>query len=206
MPANSLPFFKTPGGPVKRSVLILILVFAALPSLGQAPSPEVLQHWKYDKSAPLNVKQAGVQERQGIKIYDITYAAPVGDRGAVVGPNGGVVSAYLVVPSGKGPHPAVIYGHWCMPGSDKKNRTEFLDEALVLARSGVVSLLPDHVTVRPGFPEPPKDPLDEGQFRVGIQQVINLMRAPICSWHAKMSIRHGWPMSAIAAMPKPEAI
>jgi dienelactone hydrolase len=161
---------------VKRSVLTLILVFLALPIFGQVMSPELLQHWQYDKSEPLNVKQAGVQERQGIKIYDITYSAPVGNRGAVLGPNGGIVSAYLVVPPGKGPHPTVIYGHWCMPGSNKANRTEFLDEALVLARSGVVSLLPDHVTVRPGFPEPPKDPLDEGQFGVGIQQVINLMR------------------------------
>jgi dienelactone hydrolase len=165
---------KCGGRAVKRSILLLILL--TLPALGQGASPELLEHWKYDKSAPLNVKQAGVQERQGIKIYDITYSAPVGDRGAVIGPNGGIVSAYLVVPSGKGPHPAVIYGHWCMPGSEKKNRTEFLDEALVLARSGVVSLLPDHVTVRPDFPQPPKDPLDEAQFGLGVQQVINLMR------------------------------
>jgi len=38
-----------------------------------------------------------------------------------------------------------------MPGSEKKNRTQFLEEALVLARSGVLSLLPDHVMVHPGF-------------------------------------------------------
>ena len=37
-----------------------------------------------------------------------------------------------------------------MPGSEKENRKEFLDEAVVLAHSGVISLLPDHVIVHPG--------------------------------------------------------
>lgn len=156
--------------------LALLFALLALPALGQKISDELLQHYHYDKTAPLNIKQAGVEDYQGIKAYDITYSSPVGDRGAVVGPNGGTVAAYLVVPPGKGPFPAVIYGHWCMPGSDKKNRTEFLAEALVLARSGVISLLPDHVTVRPGFPAPPQDPLSEQQFGVGVQQIINLQR------------------------------
>jgi len=52
-----------------------------------------------------------------------------------------------------------------MPGSDKKNRTEFLDEALVLAHSGVISLLPDHVMVHPGFVED-NTPLNEQQIDV----------------------------------------
>jgi len=102
-------------------------------------------------------------------------SSPVGDRGAAVGPNSGVVTAYLVVPSGKGPFPAVIYGHWCMPGSEKKNRTEFLDEALVLARSGVLSLLPDHVMVHPGFVED-NTPMNEKRIAVEVQQDVNLRR------------------------------
>lgn len=157
---------------MKQVALLLALLLPA----GKGIDDQLLRHYDYEKSAPLHVKEVGVEERGGVKIYDITYSSPVGNRGAVVGPNGGIVSAYLVVPSGKGPFPAVIYGHWCMPGSDKKNRTEFLDEALVLARSGVISLLPDHVTVRPGFPAPPSDPLAEEQFGVGIQQIINLQR------------------------------
>ena len=78
----------------------------------------------------------GVEDHGGTKAYDITYASPVGDRGSMIGPNGGLVSAYLIVPAGKGPFPAVIYGHWCMPGSDKMNRTEFLAEALVITLLG----------------------------------------------------------------------
>jgi cephalosporin-C deacetylase-like acetyl esterase len=62
-----------------------------------------------------------------------------------------------------------------MPGSEKKNRGEFLDEAIVLAHSGVLSLLPDHVTVHPGFVED-KTPMSEQQIAVEVQQDVNLRR------------------------------
>ena len=62
-----------------------------------------------------------------------------------------------------------------MPGSDKKNRTEFLDEGIVLARSGVISLLPDHVIVHPGFVED-STPLNDQQIAVEVQQNVNLRR------------------------------
>src|SRR5215472_10692721 len=146
-----------------------------LPLLAAFADDDLAHRWAYDKNQPLEMSQASVQERDGIKIYDISYKAPVGDRASLVGPNGGLVTAYLVVPPGKGPFPAVIYGHWCMPGSEKKNRTEFLDEALVLARSGVISLLPDHVIVHPGFIED-KTPLNDQQVAVEVQQDINLRR------------------------------
>jgi len=152
--------------------LVLLLL---TPAFAQESYDQLLRHWDYDQKAPLYLQQAGVQEREGVKIFDISYEAPVADRGAAVGPNGGVVAAYLVTPSGKGPFPAVIYGHWCMPGSENKNRTQFLDEAIVLAYSGVVSLLPDHVTVHPGFKED-NSPLNLAQIAVEVQQDINLRR------------------------------
>jgi len=156
--------------------ILMCLALLLLP-LVLAPQDcnQLLQHWAYDKSAPLDIKQAGIQERDGITIYDISFSSPVGDRSAAVGPNGGVVASYLVLPRGKGPFPAVIYGHWCMPGSEKKNRGEFLDEAIVLAHSGVLSLLPDHVTVHPGFVED-NTPMSEKQIAVEVQQDINLRR------------------------------
>ena len=127
--------------------LSYLLLLCASPAVAQESGNQLLHHWDYDQSAPLNVRQAGTQNRDGAMIYDLSYSSPVADRGAAVGPNGGTVTAYLVVPSGKGRFPAVIYGHWCMEGSGKKNRTEFLDEAIVLAHFGVLSLLPDHVIV-----------------------------------------------------------
>jgi hypothetical protein len=63
-----------------------------------------------------NIEQIGIEERDGIRIYDISFSSPVNGRSAAVGPNGGIVTAYLVVPSGQGRFPAVIFGHWCMPG------------------------------------------------------------------------------------------
>src|ERR1700680_4331843 len=152
--------------------VVLLLVAAAI---AQESYDQVLHHWDYDKSTPLSIQQAGIQERDGVTIHDISFSSPVGDRSAAVGPNGGMVTAYLVVPSGRGRFPAVIFGHWCMPGSEKKNRTEFLDEAIVLAHSGVISLLPDHVIVHPGFVED-STPLNEQQIAVDVQQDVNLRR------------------------------
>jgi dienelactone hydrolase len=153
--------------------VVLLLVAAA--AIAQESYDQVLHHWDYDKSAALNIKQAGIEERAGVTIHDISFLSPVSERSSAIGPNGGTVTAYLIVPRGQGPFPAVIFGHWCMPGSEKKNRAEFLDEAIVLAHSGVISLLPDHVIVHPGFVED-STPLNEQQIAVEVQQDVNLRR------------------------------
>jgi dienelactone hydrolase len=151
-------------------ILLLSTAFAA-----QQSYDDLARHWTYDKSAPLNVQQTGVENRNGIEIHDISYATPMEKRGTSLGPSNGRVTAYLVTPKGKGPFPAVIYGHWCMPGSAQKNRTEFLEEAVVLAHSGVISLLPNHVISNPGFVEDAK-PLSPQQIDVLVQQVVNIRR------------------------------
>jgi hypothetical protein len=155
-----------------RASLILAMLGAAF---AQEISQNLLDHWRYDPNTPLNLKNQTVEEQGGIKLYQISYSAPLDDRASLLGPNGGQVIASLAVPPGRGPFAAVIYGHWCMPGSEKKNRTEFLDEALLLARVGVVSLLPDHVILHPGFVED-KAPLSQQQIAVEVQQVVNLRR------------------------------
>ncbi len=157
---------------MKALSCILLVLFSIV--FAEESYDQLLRHWDYDKNTPLNFQQKSARESNGIKIYDISYSAPVGDR-ALAGANAGAVTASLVVPPGKGPFPAVIYGHWCMPGSEKMNRTEFLDEAVVLAHSGVISLLPDHVIIHPGFVAD-KSPLNDQQIAVEVQQVINLRR------------------------------
>src|SRR5467141_2382690 len=102
-------------------VLIGILVLSALPSLAQ--DAELIRHFDYDQKAPLGIREMGVERRGDVAIHDITYASP----------KGGVVPAYLVVPKGKGPFAAVIWGHWYWENSSMRNRREFLDEAIVLA-------------------------------------------------------------------------
>lgn len=155
--------------------LVCLLITLSAPSFAQESWQQLLHHWDYNKNTPFSLKQVSVAERDGVKVYEITYSAPIGNRAAAIGPNGGVVTASLVVPPGKGRFPAVVYAHWCMPGSEKKNRTEFLDEAIVLAHSGVIALLPDHVSVRPGFVED-HNPLNDQQVAVEVQQDVNLRR------------------------------
>jgi fermentation-respiration switch protein FrsA (DUF1100 family) len=67
--------------------------------------------------------------QKGAKIVDLVFEAA--DR---------KVSAFLVRPLGK-PKAAVLWAHWYGEESNT-NRSEFLPDAVALARSGVVSLLP----------------------------------------------------------------
>src|SRR5439155_17399590 len=149
-------------------VIQLILAMAILAVAfkpGIAQDPEMLNHFDYDQKAPLGTKQIGVQRRANATVYDITYDSP----------KGGVVPAYLVVPKGRGPFAAVIWGHWCWQNSSLRNRREFLDEAVMLAQSGLVSLLTDHPISRRGYVEI-KDPLDERNATEFLQQVIDMRR------------------------------
>lgn len=122
------------------SSLLLAWAFA-LPALAAEPAPatdpklaELRRVTVYDAKAPLDVKTVRTQQRGGVSVTELTYASP----------KGGPVPAYLVTPTGTGPFPAVLFLHW---GQGSKG--EFLDEALALARAGVVSLLVDAPHVRP---------------------------------------------------------
>lgn len=151
-------------------LFIFLLACALVPAFSQAPKPrfEDLAHeFDYDRKAPLDVREAGRQRRDGVTIIDLSYASPRGGR----------VPAYLAVPAGRGPFAVILFGHWMMPGSPLRNRREFLDEAVVLARSGALSLLIDAPLVRPGFAEE-KDELRAlaQSAEASRQQVIDFRR------------------------------
>ncbi len=126
---------------------------------------DAAHHFDYDSTAPLNIHEIGVETRDGVQVHDITYA---GAKGAV--------PAYLVVPSGKGPFAAILWGHWMMDGSPYKDRKEFLDEAIILARSGVVSLLIDSPMVRPGCVEQ-QQPFDMREDVIDLRRGLDLLVA-----------------------------
>src|SRR5437667_6290897 len=148
---------------MRTFLIIVLLLLNAAPSLAQ--DTDLIRHFDYDQKAPLGIKQVGVQQRANATVYDITYDSP----------KGGVVPAYLVVPKGRGPFAAVIWGHWCWQNSSLRNRKQFLDEAVALAQSGLVSLLTDHPMSRPGHVQS-KDPLDEQNATDFLQQVIDMRR------------------------------
>ncbi|HEX8492073.1 MAG TPA: hypothetical protein VF658_04470 [Pyrinomonadaceae bacterium] len=145
--------------------LLLLLLALSLTSFSQETYDNLVRRFAYDKNTPLDLQQHGLEERDGIKIYDISYASLKGGR----------VPAYLVVPKGRGPFAAIIFGHWAMPGSPVMNRKEFLEEALALARAGAVSLLTDAPFARPGF-KPGTQPFDPQDVAVYFQQVMDMRR------------------------------
>ena len=148
---------------LKLILPIGIILLATLPLRSQ--EAELIRHFDYDNKASLALKTIGSEKRSGATVYDITYASP----------KGGVVPAYLVVPKGKGPFAAVIWGHWYWGNSPMRNRKEFLEEAIALAPAGVVSLLTDGPIARPGYVAN-NEPLNEDQVTYLVQQVTDMRR------------------------------
>jgi hypothetical protein len=117
-------------GPFGFLIVLCQAVSAQVP-----PFQELARMFDYDRRAPLDVKERSVEEREGAKVYDITYASPQGGR----------VTAYLVTPATKGRHAGIIFAH---PGGG--DRKPFLSEAITLARVGAVSLLTQLIQIRQG--------------------------------------------------------
>jgi dienelactone hydrolase len=153
---------------MRFSLLLVKLSFtiALIPLCVVAQDPKMVQYFDYDKTASLELKTINTAKRGDATVHDITYASP----------KGGVVPAYLVVPTrGKGPFAGVIWGHWYWGNSEMRNRKQFLDEAVVLASAGVVSLLTDGPVARPGY-VPDNTPLNDKQAAEWLQQVIDMRR------------------------------
>jgi cephalosporin-C deacetylase-like acetyl esterase len=150
---------------LRLSIACLIAVSAA--HAAEPRFDDLVRQFDYDRNAPLNLREDKKEERDGVSVIELSYDSPRGGR----------VPATLVVPSGKGPFAGILFGHWMMPRSSFRNRKEFLDEAILLARSGAVSLLTDAPMVRPGF-LPEKEGL-KGEIQnaeASRQQVIDFRR------------------------------
>lgn len=77
-------------------------------------------------SEPIQVKRLGEERRDGVSVQDVSYTGSEGER----------LQAYWVAPDGAGPYPGLIFVHPA-PG----DRTTFLEEAVVLGKQGLASLL-----------------------------------------------------------------
>ena len=117
--------------------LILFVAVALAAQTAAKPAADVLaaDHlFDYDAKQPLDIHDKLIEEFDGGTLHDITYTSP----------KGGPVGAYLVVPKGKGPFGAILFGHW-----GNGTRAEFIPEAKIYARAGAVSLIPDYPWDRP---------------------------------------------------------
>ncbi|HEY1527674.1 MAG TPA: hypothetical protein VGH51_15680 [Candidatus Angelobacter sp.] len=130
--------------------------------------PDLLPRFDYDSKSGLDMRETDVQKRGNIRLIELNYSGANGDR----------VPAYLLIPPGNGPFPAILWGHWLKQGSPLANKDEFLDEALILARSGVVSLLIDAPQVRHDWVEDKDGTLAavKQQSEAASHQVIDLRR------------------------------
>jgi uncharacterized protein len=119
--------------------------------------------FSYDRSAPLGFRDRGpVNHGYPIQVRDVSYTSPRGGR----------VTAYLVVPPGKGPFPAVLYLH-----GSREDRTRLVVPAAWLAARGAVGLAINDAFVRATGPEP-TDPVKrlERERDLTAQTVVDLRR------------------------------
>ena len=119
--------------------------------------------FEYEAKQPLDIQDKTIEEFEDATLHDITYTSP----------KGGPVAAYLIVPKGKGPFAAILFGHW-----GNGTRAEFIPEAKIYAKAGAVSLIPDYPWDRP---QPWHKPLSLGEKPeqdrdIEIQAVIDLRR------------------------------
>jgi dienelactone hydrolase len=140
---------------------------------GEPPKPsypDLLPRFDYDSRAGLEMRETDVHKRDKVRMIELNYAGESGDR----------VPAYLLIPPGGGPFPAIIWGHWLKKGSPLANKDEFLEEAVALAHSGVVSLLIDAPQARNEWVEAKSNagPLEAAkqQSEAAVHQVTDLRR------------------------------
>lgn len=118
----------------------------------------------YNQSAPLDVRVVNTDTRDGIEVRDITFANVSGGRTA----------AYLVMPRTSESHPAALMAHWYAPEEKDSNRTQYLGQAVELAKLGVVSLLPQTMWSEPKW-FPTRD--RAGDYDASVRSVKELRRA-----------------------------
>lgn len=141
--------------PVQRIALIVSLTLSPLIGAGL---------FDYDKSKPLDVQVVGKEMRAGVEVRDITFASLSGGR----------TPAYLVVPQQQTKRPAILFIHWYEPPNPTSNRTQFLAEAVTLARSGVISLLPATLWSEPEWFKLRRR---ENDLQASVEQTRDLRRA-----------------------------
>lgn len=116
----------------------------------------------YNNATALDLQERSTREENGVTIRDVDYAGYTAAHGRI--------KAFIVKPPGNGPFAGVVYFHWL--GRPNGDRTQFLNEAIAIAKQGVVSVL-----IQGYFPwkEPPTDgPTDRQKI---IDQAIEARRA-----------------------------
>jgi dienelactone hydrolase len=143
-----------------------VSVATAAPVAVSVQDAAVAQQFAYDATPPIDVKDVSRREDTGTILRDITYATLTGGRNA----------ATLITPAVRpaAPTPGILFVHWYGPPAPTSNRTQFVPDAMTLARLGVTSLLIDTPW---SVPEYFKTRTRAEDFARSVQQVRDLGRA-----------------------------
>lgn len=151
----------------KATVMLMMSLLAIWPAARSNPLPKAADTkagklFDYERRVPFDVSETFTRKEGGVIVRDVSYGS--------YGRRHGRIKAYIVKPDHAGPHAGVVFFHWL--GRFKSDRTQFLDEAVILAHHGVVSVL-----IQGFFPwlEPPTEAKADRQ-RV-IDQTIEVRRA-----------------------------
>jgi dienelactone hydrolase len=141
--------------------LVLLSAGCSGSARGHAPGRARAALFAYDRSAPLAFRDRGrINHGYPIAVDDVSYASPKGGR----------VPGYLILPPGRGRHPAVIYMH----GSGG-TRLDFVVPGTWMAARGAVALTISSAESR-GAQQPSGSDLAR-QRDLTVQNVVDLRRA-----------------------------
>jgi dienelactone hydrolase len=146
--------------------LLLASTLAATTALAFPLPPKLAALYAYDASRPLGVREVGTQTRSGnVVVHDLTFASPKRGR----------VPAYLVLPPGPGPFPAVVME----PGSGG-NRDFVVEDLVDLAQRGVAGMAITPPQARPDGPLPfrcvaSKDGATFVHYVVEVRRVLDVL-------------------------------
>lgn len=99
------------------------------------------QMQNYPKLTPSDVRIAGSKKEDGYTKQLLVFQTPFGYRRV----------AELFTPDGEGPHRSILFIHWYEPGSPSSNRSQFVEEAIELAKAGAICLTVETLWSDPDF-------------------------------------------------------
>jgi dienelactone hydrolase len=116
----------------------------------------------YNAKAPFELTVLSQHMKGDVRIQDISFKSPLR----------GKVSAYLIGAPGPEVQAGLIFGHW-----GQGDRGEFVDEAVVLAHLGFVSLCLDASFRRPVSYEPEEElPQADLQWIVDVRRAVDILQ------------------------------
>ncbi len=95
----------------------------------------------YPKLNPSDVRVLGAKKEEGYEKQLLVFQTPFGYRRM----------AECFKPDGDGPHPLMLFLHWYEPESRDSNRSQFVEEAVEMAKAGTICLTVETLWSDPDF-------------------------------------------------------